>query len=133
MKDVTLLTLLVLVAPFGWGESSVYQFACDYPTYSNKTGSEIDQDFSFTLIVTESEDGSLTGVMSGNAGASSLVVALGAYGQIQFLETTSGGNWILTSVAPVSGKNEWPSVHSRHIWTGDKFITSQNFGACTVR
>lgn len=133
MKLLALLTLLVFIAPFGWGESSVYQFACDYPTYSNKAGSEIDQDFSFTLIVTESEDGSLTGVMSGNAGASNLLVARGAYGQIQFLETTTGGNWILTSVATVSGTNEWPSVHSRHIWTGDKFITSQNFGACTVR
>ena len=133
MKHVITGLLLLLLSTVGWGEDTVYQFSCDYPIYSNKENAQIEQDFSFTMIVTENAEGELKAVMSGNAGATNLVVGRGAYGQIQFLEPTDGGNWILTTVVSQAGTNEWPSVHSRHIWMFDSFVTSQNFGTCTVR
>ena len=85
------------------------------------------------MIVMENAEGELKGVMNGNAGATNLVVSRGAYGQFQFLEPTDGGNWILTTVVSQTETNEWPSVHSRHIWIVDSFVASQNFGTCTVR
>jgi hypothetical protein len=70
---------LVSLAGVSWGEETVYQFSCDYPIYSNNEDAQMKQDFSFTMIVTENAEGELKGVMSGNAGASNLVVARGAY------------------------------------------------------
>ena len=132
MKHIAVL-LLTLLSTVGWSEDTIYQFSCDYPIYSDKEDAQIKQDFSFTMIVMESAEGELKAVMNGNAGATNLVVSRGAYGQFQFLEPTDGGNWILTTVVSQTETNEWPSVHSRHIWIVDSFVASQNFGTCTVR
>jgi hypothetical protein len=133
MRNIITGLLLSLMSTVGWGEDTVYQFSCDYPIYSNKEDAQIEQDFSFTIVVTQRQSGELEGIITGGRGASNLVVALGAGGQFQFMEGTSGGNWILTTVASLGDSNVWPSVHSRHIWMGDEFVTSQNFGSCTVR
>ena len=67
-----------------------------------------------TYILTQEEDGSLSAILSGNAGATDLLVSPGAR-TYNLLEFTNGGIVNVTTLQPNETLTSAKAVHSRHV------------------
>ena len=135
MNRITLLILLTLTAPLGHGETLI-QFNCQFPFYSDEDGAKKTQEetMSVAYILTQADDGSWSGILSGNAGPTKLLVSPGI-GTYNLLEFTKGGIVNVTTLQPNEGLTKAKAVHSRHVVLPlyDMWMPSQWYGDCLIK
>ena len=134
MKKITSIALLALAASTAHGKT-IIRFDCQFPFYSDEDGAKKTQKeiMSPTYILTQEEDGSLSAIFSGNAGATDLLVSPGA-GTYNLLEFTNGGIVNVTTLQPNETLTSAKAVHSRHVALPmlDMWMPSQWYGDCRI-
>ena len=135
MNRITLLILLTLTASLGHGETLI-QFNCQFPFYSDEDGAKKTQKetMSVAYILTQADDGSWSGILSGNAGPTKLLVSPGI-GTYNLLEFTKGGIVNVTTLQPNEAFTRAKAVHSRHVALPayDMWMPSQWYGGCQIK
>lgn len=135
MKNLALLTLLVLVAPFGWSET-IYQFNCTFPFFSDENAAKQKQknDYTGVYILTLEDSGEYSAVLSGSAGAASLVVIAGN-GLFNLFEITPSAVVNITTLHPDFSQGTAKAVHSRHaaLPDYDYWAPTQFYGSCLIQ
>ena len=135
MKNIALLALLVMATPLTYGETLI-QFNCQFPFYSDEDGAKKTQKEVMTVayILTQADDGSWSGILSGNAGPTKLFVSPGI-GTYNLLEFVKSGIVNVTTLQPNEALTRAKAVHSRHIAlpTYDMWMPSQWYGDCQIK
>lgn len=135
MKNLALLALFVFATPLAYGETLI-QFDCQFPFYSDEDGAKKTQKetMSVAYILTQADDGSWSGILSGNAGPTKLLVSPGI-GTYNLLEFTKGGIVNVTTLQPNEGLTKAKAVHSRHVALPiyDMWMPSQWYGDCLIK
>lgn len=98
---------------------------CSYPNYSDSTGKHKSKsEFSFKIV----SDSKIDKVyMLGSQGSVELLKVPRLDGGVNYIEFTSVGNVMLTTVLP-----NGDSVHSRNSALLGEFLASQYYGSCKV-
>lgn len=123
MKLSAILILATIVSTLA--TAAPQTFECEYRMYSDDTGSNtIKQKFELLYIV---DLESQTAYLHGNMG-SSKVQSVGGNGSISFIEVTTSGNVMVTTV-----DSSLKSVHSRNTVSGGELIPSQYYGQCVIK
>ena len=134
-RPLVLGLLLLSLAGVSWGES-VYQYDCTFPYFSDENEAKQKQknDYTGVYIVTIENDGTYSGVLSGSAGASSLIVVPGN-GLINLFEITPSAVVNITTLQPDFTQGTAKVVHSRHaaLPDYDYWAPTQFYGTCTIK
>jgi hypothetical protein len=135
MKHIITGLLLTLMSTVGWGES-IYQYDCTFPYFSDEKEAKQTQENDYTgvYIVTIEDDGNYSGVLSGGAGAASLIVVPGN-GLINLFEITPSAVVNITTLQPDFAQSTAKAVHSRHaaLPDYDYWYPTQFYGTCTIK
>jgi len=118
-----LLIALMLISPVSFAD--VVTLECDYPTWSDSSGAHKATDFSFKFL-SDSESGKT--YMNGSSGSTEVMTLSREDGGINFIEVTSTGNVMVTTVLGGGA-----SVHSRNSVIVGELIPSQYYGNCKVK
>ena len=105
--------------------ASEIQFDCDYKKYSDKNGLQKSKGFELTFIL---DTKSNKAYMLGNLGSVGVTFLKRPDNGLNFFEITQSGNAMLTTIL-----SNGSSVHSRHTAILNEFVTSQYYGACTIK
>jgi len=105
--------------------AEVMTLECDYPKYSDDSGSYRSEGFGMSFI---SDTKSGKTYMKGNNGSSEVMSLSRDDGGLNFIEVAGTGNVMLTTVLQGGA-----SVHSRNSAIGGKFVASQYYGSCEVK
>ena len=135
IKNIITGLLLTLMSTVGWGES-IYQYDCTFPYFSDENEAKQTQENDYTgvYIVTIEDDGNYSGVLSGSAGAASLIVVPGN-GLINLFEITPSAVVNITTLQPDFAQSTAKAVHSRHaaLPDYDYWYPTQFYGTCTIK
>jgi len=121
MKILLALTLLLI----NQAHSEVVTYVCDYRLSSDQDGVK-SQDKPFILtFMKDSENGKF--YVLGNLGTTE-VIAIEKETQITFIEVTSTGNVMTTTI-----DSKLQTVHSRNSVLFGEIVPSQYYGTCTIK
>jgi len=105
--------------------SDVVTLECVYTKWSDVSGIHKTNAFEFKFV---SDTATGKTYMNGNNGSSEVVTLAREDGGMNFLEISSTGNVMLTTVLPGGS-----SVHSRNTAIDAEFVASQYYGSCEVK
>ena len=135
MKNLILITLLVFTAPFSWTET-ILQFNCTFPFFSDEDAAKQKQknDYTGVYLITLKDSGEYSAMVSGNAGAASLVVIAGNE-LFNLFEITPSTVVNITTLYPDFAKGIAKAVHSRHAALPDYdfWEPTQFYGTCLIQ
>jgi uncharacterized protein YuzE len=122
-RNLTILSVLALACVPALADPIT--FICDYPVWSDSTGRHLsDKRFTLTFVVDAEAD---KAYMLGNNG-SERVSVVKREGQVSFIELTSTGNVMTTTIA-----GDLKSVHSRNSVVVGDLTPSQYYGTCQAK
>ncbi len=121
MKLICILLLFIPVISFA-GTST---YICNYTSFSDHEGNhKVKKQFKLNFIVDEKINKSY---MLGNNGSSEIKL-IKSKGQLAFIELTTTGNIMTTSI-----DSKLKSVHSRNTVIFGELLPSQYYGKCEVK
>jgi hypothetical protein len=134
-RKLTLIIALMLSSSHAIARDLV-EFSCAFPSFSDETRAKQSQDpeMRATYILEQQDDGSYSGILTGNVGPVRLAVVRGPE-TFNLLEKTDVGILNITTLQPDFSTGTAKAVHSRHIAYPpmDLWMPSQWYGTCSIQ
>jgi len=134
-KKIALIIALMLSSSHAVARDLV-EFSCAFSSFSDEERAKQSQDpeMRATYILERKDDGSYSGILTGNVGPVRLAVVRGPE-TFNLLEKTDAGILNMTTLQPDFSAGTAKAVHSRHIANPpmDLWMPSQWYGTCSIQ